>query len=196
MENSIEVLLKTKNRATIQPFTLTPRHISGGFAGGSHGKNPPAMWETWVRSLGWEDLLEEGMATHAKTLAWRSPMDRGARQATVHGVAKSRTRLSDFHFHFPLSVSIYVTYCCLVTQSCPIICKTMDCSLPGSSVHGDFTGKNTRMGCHALLQEIFPTQGSNPHLSHLLHWQVGSLPLALPGKHWGGQRVPLKSGTS
>ena len=54
----------------------------------------------------------------------------------------------------------------LVTQSCPIICKTMDCSLPGSSVHGDSTGKNTRMGCHALLQEIFPTQGSNPGLPH------------------------------
>ena len=40
------------------------------------------------------------------------------------------------------------------------------------------------MGCHALLQEIFPTQGSNPHLSHLLHWQVGSLPLAPPQRAW------------
>ena len=37
----------------------------------------PAMWETWVRSLGWEDLLEEGMATHSSILAWRIPMDRG-----------------------------------------------------------------------------------------------------------------------
>jgi len=36
-------------------------------------KNPPAMWETWVRSLGWEDLLEEGMATHSSILAWRIP---------------------------------------------------------------------------------------------------------------------------
>ena len=36
-------------------------------------KNPPAMWETWVRSLGWEDLLEEGMATHFSILAWRIP---------------------------------------------------------------------------------------------------------------------------
>ena len=41
-------------------------------------KNQPAMQETWVRSLGWEDLLEEGMATHSSTLAWRIPMDRGA----------------------------------------------------------------------------------------------------------------------
>ena len=36
-------------------------------------KNPPAMWETWVRSLGWEDPLEEGMATHSRILAWRIP---------------------------------------------------------------------------------------------------------------------------
>ena len=58
-------------------------------------KNLPAMWETWVRSLGWEDPLEEGMATHSNIFAWRIPMDRGAWRATVHGVAKSRTRLSD-----------------------------------------------------------------------------------------------------
>ena len=36
-------------------------------------ENPPAMWETWVRSLGWEDLLEKGMATHSSILAWRIP---------------------------------------------------------------------------------------------------------------------------
>ena len=58
-------------------------------------KNLPAVWETWVQSLGWEDPLEEGMATHSSILAWRIPMDRGAWQATVHGVAKSQTRLSD-----------------------------------------------------------------------------------------------------
>ena len=53
------------------------------------------MRETWVRSLGQEDPLEEGMATHSSILAWRIPMDRGAWRATVHGVVKSRTRLSD-----------------------------------------------------------------------------------------------------
>ena len=58
-------------------------------------KHTPAMWETWVRSLGWEDPLEEGMATHFSIFAWRMPMDRGTWQATVHGVAKSWTRLSD-----------------------------------------------------------------------------------------------------
>jgi len=58
-------------------------------------KNPPAMWETWVRSLSWEDPLEEGMATRFSILAWRIPMDRGAWWATVCGVAKSQTQLSD-----------------------------------------------------------------------------------------------------
>ena len=58
-------------------------------------KNLPAMWETWVRWLGWEDSLEEGMATHSSVLVWRIPMDSGAWQTTVHGVAKSRTQLSN-----------------------------------------------------------------------------------------------------
>ena len=44
-------------------------------------KNPPAMQETWVRSLGWEDPLEEGMATHSGILAWRIIIDKGAWQA-------------------------------------------------------------------------------------------------------------------
>jgi len=53
--------------------------------------NLPAMWETWVQSLGWEDILEEGMATHSSILAWRIPIDRGAWWAVVHGFAKNRT---------------------------------------------------------------------------------------------------------
>ena len=52
-------------------------------------KNPPVMQETWVRFLGWEDPLEEGMATHSSILAWRIPLDRGAWRALVRGVAKS-----------------------------------------------------------------------------------------------------------
>jgi len=58
-------------------------------------KNPPAMWETWVRSLGWKDPLEEGVATHSIILAWRIPMDRGGWQATVHSITKSLTQPSD-----------------------------------------------------------------------------------------------------
>ena len=53
---------------------------------------------------------------------------------------------------------------CLVAQSCLTLCDPMDCSPPGPSVHGDSPGMNTRVGCHALLQGIFPTQGSNPSL--------------------------------
>ena len=57
-------------------------------------KNPPAMRETWVPSLGWEDSLEKGKATHFSVLAWRIPW------TTVQGILKSPTRQSDFHFHF------------------------------------------------------------------------------------------------
>ena len=54
-------------------------------------KNLPAIQETWVRSLGWEYLLEKGMATHSSILGWSIRMDRGAWQALIHGTAKSQT---------------------------------------------------------------------------------------------------------
>ena len=57
-------------------------------------KNLRIMQEMWVRSMSWENPLEEGMATHSSILAWRIPMDRGAWRATVLGVEKSWTRLS------------------------------------------------------------------------------------------------------
>ena len=52
-------------------------------------KNLPAMQETHVQFLVWEDPLEKKMATHSSILAWKIPMDRGACWATVHGVVKS-----------------------------------------------------------------------------------------------------------
>ena len=57
---------------------------------------------------------------------------------------------------------------CLVAQLCLILCDTVECGLhtSGSSVHGDSLGKNTGVGCHALLQGILLTQGSNPGLLH------------------------------
>ena len=59
------------------------------------------MQETWVQSLGQEDPLEKEMATHSSTLAWKNPMDREVWWTTVHGIAKSRTRLSNFtSLHF------------------------------------------------------------------------------------------------
>ena len=57
-------------------------------------KNPPAMWETWVLSLGWEDPLEKGKATHSSILAWRIPW-------TVQSMGSQRVG-HDFHFHFSL----------------------------------------------------------------------------------------------
>ena len=66
----------------------------------------------------------------------------------------------------------------LVTQT---LCNPMDCSPPGSSVHEDSPGKNTRVGCHALLQETFPTQRSNPGLPPGF-LQVDSLMSESPGK--------------
>ena len=80
-----------------------------------------------------------------------NPMGRGVREATVHGVAKSQTCLSDFHFEFPVYCGILFLFLrqyfflfyildflqfCSVTQSYPTVCDPMDCSPPGSSVHG------------------------------------------------------------
>ena len=63
-----------------------------GFLAGSDSKEPACSAGDLGRSLGWEDALEKGMATHSSILAWRIPMDRGAWRATVHGVAKSQTQ--------------------------------------------------------------------------------------------------------
>ena len=74
-----------------------------GSPGGSVVKNPSAKLEAQemrIRFLGGEDPLEVEMATHPCILAWRNPTGRGAWRATVQGVAKSWTRLSDQRFHF------------------------------------------------------------------------------------------------
>ena len=65
------------------------------------------MWETWVQSLGWEDPLGKGTAANSSILAWRNPMDRGAWWATVHGVAKSQTRLERLSLLLFLNLFIY-----------------------------------------------------------------------------------------
>ena len=54
-------------------------------------KNPPAMWETWIQPLGWEDPLEKGKTIHSSILAWSIILE-----YIVHGVAKSQIRLRDF----------------------------------------------------------------------------------------------------
>ena len=62
-------------------------------------KNPPAIQGTWVRSLGQEDLLEKGMATHSSILAWRTLMDRGGWWSVVHGIVESDTIEATEHRH-------------------------------------------------------------------------------------------------
>ena len=94
---------------------------------------------------------------------------------------------SALHIRWPkyLSFSFSIRYgkmnllcvCAKSFQSCPTLCDPMDCSPPGSSVLGDSPGRNTRVGCHALLQGIFPTQGLNPGLPHCRQ----NLPAELPG---------------
>ena len=69
---------------------------------------------------------------------------------------------------------------CLVAQLCLTLCDPMDCSPPGSSVHGDSSGKNTGVGCHNLLQGIFPTQGSNPGLPYCQQILYHLSPLGSP----------------
>ena len=70
---------------------------------------------------------------------------------------------------------------CLITQSCPTVCDPLDCSPQGSSVHGILQARILEWVAIFLLQGIFLTQGSNPHLLCLLHWQAGSLPLSYLG---------------
>ena len=88
---------------------LTPLSCVTGFPWGSVVKtSSPAVQEPqeiWFRSLGWEDALEEVMATHSSVLAWRIPVDRGAWRATVHWVAKCWTPLKRLSTH---TDSIYI----------------------------------------------------------------------------------------
>ena len=71
-------------------------------------KNLPAIWETWVQSLGWEDPLEKGNTTHSSILAWRNSMD-----CIVHGVAKTRTCATFTHVLIEsVRPSNYPIFCC------------------------------------------------------------------------------------
>ena len=118
-------------------------------------KNPPAIWESWVWSLGWENPLEEGTAIHSSILAWRITMDRGAWWVTVHRVTKSQTQMTDFHFmqgevKLLSRVQLFATPWTVAYQAPPPM---------------EFSRQEYWSG-HFLLRRIFPTQGSNPGLPH------------------------------
>ena len=145
-------------------------------------KNLPAAQDTWVQSLAlrgaWQPtpvfLPEESMDRGAMTLGLSSqqsdstdlgglPFPEASRAGRLHLVA--------IHVLSCILCS-EAAFCsggcwrhpCSITQPCPTLCDPMDCSLPGSSVHGDSPGKNAAVGCHFLLQEILLTQ-DRTHIS-------------------------------
>ena len=123
-------------------------------------------WLKWLTLFILGRSLVDGNGYPVQCSCLKNPMDRRAWWATVHGVAKNHTRLT-FSFFFCLKLSSWYQYSeVLVAQLCLTLCDLMDYSPPGSSVHGDSPGKDTRLGCHALFQGIFPTQVLNPDLPH------------------------------
>ena len=135
-------------------------------------KNWPRVNHTWVHT---KSLQSCPTVCNICTVTCQAPLSMGIPQARIlESVALPSSRGSSQPSDHAKSL-----------QSCLTLCNTADCSLPGPSVRVDSTGKNTGVGYHALLQGIFQAQGSNLHLLCLLHWQVGSLPVAPPEKHLG-----------
>ena len=97
-------------------------------------ENPPAMWETWIQSLGWEDPLKKGTATHSSILAWRIPC------IVVHGVARSKNKnnllqkVALFFFSLILEISLMLglrkanSFSGLLLHSTCCLCKTPLCT--------------------------------------------------------------------
>ena len=105
---------------------------------------------------------------------WTTPCgpESGTGAPDADGTSRRRPRASA-DVEFPILLWNF----CSVAQSCSTLCDPMDCSPPASSVL-----EILQVGCHALLQGILPTQGSNSRFSCLLYWQENSLPLVPPGK--------------
>ena len=98
---------------------------------------------------------------HMQRPCCRAKREKGDLKEEIRDTVSSGSAMSGHHRLFQCCVML-----CLVAQLCLTLCDPMNCSPPGSSVHGDSPGKNIGVGCHALLQGIFPTQGSNPGLLH------------------------------
>ena len=115
-------------------------------------KRLSTMRETWVRSLGREDSLEQEMATHSSTLAWKIQWmeELGARYCPWGRKESGTTERLHFHSQVMSVVSDSLQPYGLVPAR--LLCP------------GDSLGKNTGVGCHALLQGIFPIQGLKPCL--------------------------------
>ena len=126
--------------------------------------SPPAMRD-------WCPLSQEGLqGGWWSTRLWHTPCARAwdtpgrPRAGLGQGLAQSVDTVSSLDCSRVLSAR--KERCGLGAKLCPTFCGPVDCNLPGSSAHGALQGKNTGVGCHFLLQVLFPTQGSNLHLHH------------------------------
>ena len=160
------------NRSMCNLFKDTEICFWGGWQGfwdAGKGKNNRAdkdlchtwsclrVWREWMRTLGDHTFPIEP--------DWKPSVSRIKK---LRKRRKYSTTIPSFLSpRFVSSGPSYLKWCvCLVTRSCPTLCDPVSCSPPGSSVHGASPGKNAGVGCHFLLQGIFPTQGSNPGLPH------------------------------
>ena len=112
------------------------------------------------------------MAPHSSTLAWKIPGTGEPGGLPSLGLDRVRHDWSDLAAAAATLChrnQLFISPCavlCLVAQSCLTLCDPIDCTLPGSSVHGDSPSKNTGVGCPALFWGIFQTQGLNTGLLH------------------------------
>ena len=97
------------------------------------------------------------------------PMDCSPPGSSVHGIFQARALDWGAIAFSEICHAAAAAAAAKSLQSCPTLCDPMDCSLPGSSVHGILQARILEW-LHAFLQGIFPTQGLNPHLLHVLHW--------------------------
>ena len=144
-------------------------------------KNLPAVWETWVRSLGWEDPLDERKGYPL----WYSGLE-SSKDRIVHGVEKSRTRLSAFHFHFLRARWSEVVGTCTFTGTSQGLCGVGLCcypSLPREEAE-TLTGVLICLKIHRLVEERgFPgASGKEPtcrcrrHKRRRFNPRVGTIP--------------------
>ena len=162
-----------------------------GFPGGSDGKESACNAGDSGLIPGLGSSPGEGNGNPLQYSCLENPMDRGPQ--SVHGVTASDAteQVALFIVDLQCCVNLCCTterfscvcICmCLVAQLCLTLCDPMDCSLAGSSVHGGSPDKSTGVGYHALLQGVFPTQGSNPGLPDC-RWILYSL------SHQGSPRI-------
>ena len=130
---------------------------------------------------------ESGTWTNSlrRVILWKGRMRKEERGSPLHLGSNSSCAISSRKAAFSwlgTQTRASVHACVLSCLSCVQLYAYAWTVAHQAPLSGDSPGKDTGVGCHTLLQGIFPTQGWNPHLLCLLRWQAGSLPLAPPGK--------------